>query len=175
MAHVDQEHCLECPFKVTCELKFVHKYHLDVHLFKEHKVGKMPSDSLRPKEELVSQATEEEMAIDEEEVGLEDLEVEDREDIQCYECNLSFPTEESLTEHISSHYNAEPAQKSPHCNECNLSFPSEGKLKEHMDTHYTPNQPFNSAINHPMFLHHVSLQFNLRPKLGVAFGHMTLV
>ena len=146
MAHVDQEHCLECPLKVTCELKFVHKYHLDVHLFKDHKIGKMPSDSLRPKEELVSQATEEEMAIDEEEVGLEDLEVEDREDIQCYECNLSFPTEESLTEHISSHYNAEPAKKSPHCNECNLSFPSEGKLKEHMDTHYTPNQPFNSAI-----------------------------
>ena len=147
VAHVDQDHCLECPFKVTCELKFVHQYHLDVHLYKEHKVGKMPSDSLRPKEEVVSQAREEEVSVDEEEVGLEDLEVEDRSDIKCYECNLSFPTEESLTEHISSHYNAEPAKRSPHCSECNLSFPSEGKLKEHMDTHYTPNQHCNSSTS----------------------------
>ena len=69
--HADQEYTLGCPFKVTCaELKFVHKYNLDVHMFKEHEVGEMPDDSLRPKEELVSQATEQEMT-NEEEIGLE--------------------------------------------------------------------------------------------------------
>ena len=143
--HVDQEHTLECPFKVVCaDIKFVHKYHLDVHLFKEHKVGKMPDDSLRPKEELVSQVTEQEMTYDEEEIGLEDLEVEGRSDIQCYECNLSFATEEALSEHISTHYNVDPVEKN-HCSECNISFPTEGKLKEHLDTHYTPNEASGSA------------------------------
>ena len=71
--HADQEYTLGCPFKVTCaELKFVHKYNLDVHMFKEHEVGEMPDDSLRPKEELVSQATEQEMTNEKEkEIGLE--------------------------------------------------------------------------------------------------------
>ena len=70
--HADHQYTLGCPFKVTCaELKFVHKYNLDVHMFKEHEVGEMPDDSLRPKEELVSQATEQEMTNEKEDIGLE--------------------------------------------------------------------------------------------------------
>ena len=141
--HVEQEHLLECPMKVTCELRFVHKYHLDVHLFEAHKIGRMPDDSLKPKEELVNQVKDEDMLMDDEEVGLEDLEVEGMADFQCFECNISFPTQESLSEHIASHYNVEtPTKSSPHyCSECNLSFPSDVKLKEHLDTHYTPDLP----------------------------------
>ena len=77
LAHVGQDHSIECPFKMYCWLKFVHQYHLDIHLFLEHRVGKMPNDMLRPKEELVNRTIEENMAVDKEEVVLEDLEVGD--------------------------------------------------------------------------------------------------
>ena len=36
--------------------------------------------------------------------GLDDMKAGGQADIQCHECNLVFPTKESLTEHISSHH-----------------------------------------------------------------------
>ena len=64
---------------------------------KTKKVGKMPSETLRPKEEMISQATKEEMAIDEEEIGLEDLEVEDCADKEDSETVNNF--EEGVNDH----------------------------------------------------------------------------
>merc|ERR1719319_1612010 len=62
-----------CPFRQTCEVKFVHKFHLDLHLFECHRVGLRPSEGLRPREE-------ERRVVEAAEAGVEDVTGEERDE-----------------------------------------------------------------------------------------------
>lgn len=111
------EHNFQCPFSKTCDnLSFVYKYYLDCHLFEAHRVGLMPHESLRPKEEQGTEIGVEE-SFPEEEISLSDLEVTEKpgpsgfrklsispiqsndtleEKQMCYQCNLAFSSVEDL-------------------------------------------------------------------------------
>ena len=47
--HKSTQHHIECPLKKTCSLRFVGEYYKTLHLYKAHKIGSKPWESLKPK------------------------------------------------------------------------------------------------------------------------------
>jgi len=141
--HIAHEHTLGCPFNKTCELIFVHKFYLDLHLFEGHRVGLRPCESLRPREEERHVVEAEEAGV-EEVIGLEDLEVGEAAvapPIKCHECDVEFSSEEELSSHIARHYTIDEPTTSRACAQCNMKFSTWDDLRRHEETHYDPTTP----------------------------------
>ncbi|KAJ6638789.1 Zinc finger protein [Pseudolycoriella hygida] len=60
-------------------------------------------------------------------------------ELECYECQLTFPDEASLQKHIK----ADHGQKLYHlCNVCGKTFAQEASLKNHLATHHSSDKAF---------------------------------
>ena len=115
--HKGKDHNLECPLQKTCKLRFVVDYYKTLHLYKAHKIGSRPWESLRPKKvEIVSKLVE------------APLFGAPAKSLVCKKCRKHFQNKDQQIHHEGLAHNYS-------CKKCDRSYIVEAAFKEHKLTH----------------------------------------
>ena len=115
--HKSKAHNIECPLQKTCKLRFVVDYYKILHLYKAHKIGSKPWESLRPnKEESVSNKL-----VDAPLFG-------PGKSLVCKKCKKHFNNKDQQKHHEGLGHNYS-------CEKCDRSYIAEAAFKDHKLTH----------------------------------------
>ena len=131
--HKGKKHIIKCPLQKTCKLRFVVNYYKNLHLYRAHKIGSRPWESLRPKkEESVTKL------VDASLFGPDKT-------FFCKKCKTDFHNQDQQIHHqrLSHNYS---------CKKCDRSYIVEAAFKDHKATHVqkTIASPTKAATQPPL-------------------------